>query len=157
MLQNLPDVLKYCRLRSGRSTSFSCSPNHLAITCILWTSALSPWENLHPSGWHNMDGCYPWMNRSSIIRTWLLRMPLNLSPFILLSLRWVQWASTRSGKHTPRCQNRSQWKTISMRACRYLLVCAAYSTCHLVEYKRVTDNSRPRDFSPHCFTCKCVC
>lgn len=55
-----------------------------------------------------------------------------------------------AGKRTPRCKGAAKTdhggKTTSTGACRHLLACATHSTCHFVEHKRVTDDSRPCEF-----------
>lgn len=69
---------------------------------------------------------------------------------IYLGCWGVQWASTMAGKRTPRCKGAAKTdqsgKTTSARACRHFVACATHSTCHFVEHKRVTDDSRPCEF-----------
>ncbi len=61
----------------------------------------------------NMDGCYPWMNCSSIRRTWSLTMALNLLAFILASDGFNEPQPWQK-KHTPRCKGAAKtvhsWK-----------------------------------------------
>lgn len=77
----------------------------------------------HQDGKDNMDGCYPWMNRSSIGRTWSLGMALNLLAFILVSEGFNEPRPWQE-KHTPRCEGAA--KTVHSAGNNYLSPCWAH-------------------------------
>lgn len=56
--------------------------------CLVNEDTIAPGEFTPNRTARNTNGCYPWMNRSSMGRAWSLRMALNLLAFILLSQRF---------------------------------------------------------------------
>lgn len=83
------------------------------------------------------------MNRSSIGRTQSHRSALNLLAFMLVSegFNEPQPRQENTLHAAESCQNRSRRGAACTRARRQLLAVATHSTCHLVEHKRVSDDS----------------
>lgn len=91
----------------GRSTQlplFSCSTDHLVITCALWARALLRWENWLLSGRQGLHGWMLSLDEPFIHRTNMITQNGFEFIGIYLGLWGVQWASTMPGKHTPRCK-----------------------------------------------------
>lgn len=102
-----------CCGHSKQQTSFSCSPNRLAITCASCARASSPpGENLLPSGRQGQHGWMLSLDEPFIHRTNMITRNGFEFIGIYLGLWGVQWASTVAGKtHSTlwrSCQNSSQ-------------------------------------------------